>query len=121
MSEVVTRQLTKFESARLSFVTIIRHKNDMEEKIMALLKHPDATTDQIVMARELLLGLEEPLRRVITALREQYPYPTFSTLTRPWHKPEYDKYDQKIMGSPTADAREGEGNNQTNKESKDGV
>ena len=108
MSEVVIRHLTKFESSRLSFVTIMRHKRYMEEKVMELIKHPDATGSQIMEARELLLGVEEPMRRVVTALREKYPYPTISVITRPWHKPEYDKYDEAIMGAPRAHDRTGE-------------
>ena len=101
-------QPSKFEQTRQSFVKIIRHKTDMEEKIMALIKHPDATGSQIMEARQALLGVDEPLRRVVTALREKYPYPTFTTLTRPWHKPEYDRYDQAIMGAPRAHDRTGE-------------
>jgi hypothetical protein len=114
-------QPSKFEQTRQSFVKIIRHKTDMEEKIMALIKHPLASGEQIMEARELLLGVDEPLRRVVTALREKYPYPTISVITRPWHRQEYDRYDEAIMGAPTTDAREGEGNNQTNQESKDGI
>ena len=41
-------QPSKFEQTRQSFVKIIRHKTDMEEKIMALIKHPDATGSQIM-------------------------------------------------------------------------
>jgi hypothetical protein len=43
-------------------------------------------------ARKALRGVEEPLGRAVRKLREQYPYPTISMATRPWHKPEYDKY-----------------------------
>lgn len=112
---------SKFEQTRQSFVKIIRHKTDMEEKIMALIKHPDATGSQIMEARQALLGVEEPMRRVVTALREKYPYPTISVITRPWHREEYDKYDEKIMGASRTASRESEGNNQTNQESKDGI
>ena len=89
-------QPSKFEQTRQSFAKIIRHKTDMEEKIMKLLKHPDATGSQIMMARELLLGVEEPMRKVVTALREKYPYPTISVVTRPWHRQEYDKYETSV-------------------------
>jgi hypothetical protein len=99
---------SKFEQTRQSFVKIIRHKTDMEEKIMALIKHPDATGSQIMEARQALLGVDEPLRRVVTALREKYPYPTISVITRPWHRQEYDRYDEAIMGAPRAHDRTGE-------------
>jgi hypothetical protein len=112
---------SKFEQTRQSFVKIIRHKTDMEEKIMALIKHPDATGSQIMEARQALLGVDEPLRRVVTALREKYPYPTISVITRPWHRQEYDRYDEAIMGTFRPDSRESEGNNQTNQEARDGV
>ena len=101
-------QPSKFEQTRQSFVKIIRHKIDMEEKIMALIKHPDATGSQIMEARQALLGVDEPLRRVVTALREKYPYPTISVITRPWHRQEYDRYDEAIMGAPRAHDRTGE-------------
>jgi hypothetical protein len=101
-------QPSKFEQTRQSFVKIIRHKTDMEEKIMALIKHPDATGSQIMEARQALLGVDEPLRRVVTALREKYPYPTISVITRPWHRQEYDRYDEAIMGAPRAHDRTGE-------------
>ena len=114
-------EVSKLDEVRKSFVTIIRHKADMEAKIMKLLKHPDATGSQIMMARGLLLGVEEPMRRAVTALREKYPYAPISVVTRPWHRQEYDRYDEAIMGAPTTHAREGEGNNQTNQESKDGI
>lgn len=99
---------SKFEQTRQSFVKIIRHKTDMEEKIMALIKHPLASGEQIMEARELLLGVDEPLRRVVTALREKYPYPTISVITRPWHRQEYDRYDEAIMGASRAHDRTGE-------------
>ena len=99
---------SKFEQTRQSFVKIIRHKTDMEEKIMALIKHPDATGSQIMEARQALLGVDEPLRRVVTALREKYPYPTISVITRPWHRQEYDRYDEAIMGKTRAHDRTGE-------------
>ena len=118
---LVTREPTKFEQTRLSFAKIIRQKNEIEECVLKLIKHPDTTESQIMEVRQAMLAVEESLHRVIPALRAKYPYPTFSALTRPWHKPEYDKYDQKNMGSPTTHAREGEGNNQTNKESKNGI
>lgn len=93
---------SKFEQMRQSFVKIIRHKTEMEEHIMKLLKHTDATADQIMMVRQWLLDIEEPLGKVVRELRKQYPYPTISLATRPWHKQEYDKYDQAIMGAPRA-------------------
>ena len=114
-------QPSKFEQTRQSFVKIIRHKADMEEKIVALIKHPDATGSQIMEARQALLGVEEPLRRVVTALREKYPYPTISVITRPWHRQEYDRYDEKIMGAFRTDSREGEENNQPDQEFKNGI
>ena len=98
---------SKFEQTRQSFVKIIRHKIDMEETIMALIKHPLASGEQIMEARELLLGVDEPLRRVVTALREKYPYPTIR-ITRPWHRQEYDRYDEAIMGASRAHDRTGE-------------
>jgi hypothetical protein len=89
---LVTRELTKFEATRLSFAKIIRQKNEIEECVLKLIKHPDTTGSQIMEVRQAMLAVEESLHRVIPALRAKYPYPTFSTLTRPWHKPEYDKY-----------------------------
>ena len=83
---------SKFEQMRQSFVKIIRHKTEMEEHIMKLLKHTDATADQIMMVRQWLLDIEEPLGKVVRELRKQYPYPTISLATRPWHKREFDKY-----------------------------
>ena len=89
---LVTRELTKFEATRLSFAKIIRQKNEIEECVLKLIKHPDTTGSQITEVRRAMLAVEESLHRVIPALRAKYPYPTFSTLTRPWHKPEYDRY-----------------------------
>ena len=85
-------QPSLMEQARQSFVRILRHKQDMEHGAMKLLKHPDSTGEQIMEARKALRGVEEPLGRAVRKLREQYPYPTISMATRPWHKPEFDKY-----------------------------
>ena len=84
--------VSKLDEVRKSFATIIRYKRDMEASAWKLFKHPDATGEQIMEARKALRGVEEPLGRVVRKLREQYPYPTISMATRPWHKPEYDKY-----------------------------
>ena len=89
--------VSKLDEVRKSFVNIVRMKDDMEDKVMKLIKHPDATGSQINEARQALLGVEEPMRRVVTALRKKYPYPTISLVTRPWHRGEYDKYDQTII------------------------
>ena len=95
-------EVSKLDEVRKSFVTIIRYKQDMEAQAWKLFKHPDSTGEQIMEARRALRGVEEPLGRVITALRKQYPYPTISMVTRPWHRQEYDKYDQAIMGASRA-------------------
>ena len=81
------------EQARQVFVRLIRHKNEAEEGVLKLLKHPDTTGAQIAEVRQMMLALEESLRRVIPALRAKYPYRGFSDAPRPWHKPEYDKYE----------------------------
>jgi hypothetical protein len=109
------------EQARQTFVRLIRHKNEAEKGVLKLLKHPDTTGAQISEVRRMMLALEESLHRVIPVLRAKYPYRGFSDAPRPWHRQEYDRYDEAIMGAPTTDAREGEGNNQTNQESKDGI
>jgi hypothetical protein len=83
---------SKMEQMRQSFVKILRHRQDMEAKVMKLLKHPDATGSQIMEARGALLGVEEPLGRVVRELRKVYPYRGFSDAPRPWHKSEFDKY-----------------------------
>lgn len=80
------------EQARQTFVRLIRHKNEAEEGVLKLLKHPDTTGAQISEARRMMLVVEESLRRVIPALRAKYPYRGFSDAPRPWHKPEFDKY-----------------------------
>ena len=85
-------QPSPMERARQSFVKIIRHKQDMEDGAMKLLKHPDATGEQIMKAREMLLRVEEPLGNAVRKLREKYPYQGVSYAPRPWHKPEFDKY-----------------------------
>ena len=82
------------EQARQIFVRLIRHKNEAEEGVLKLLKHPDTTGAQISEVRQMMLALEESLHRVIPALRAKYPYaPIGKSMTRPWHKPEYDKYE----------------------------
>jgi len=84
--------VSKLNEVRKSFATIILHKQDMEAEAMKLFKHPAATGSQIMEARRAMLAIEEPLGRAVRKLREQYPYPTISMATRPWHKPEYDIY-----------------------------
>jgi len=85
-------QPSLMEQARQAFMRILRHKQDMEDGAMKLLKHPDSTGEQIMKAREMLLRVEEPLGNAVRKLREQYPYQGISYAPRPWHKPEYDKY-----------------------------
>ena len=80
------------EQARQIFVRLIRHKNESEEGVLKLLKHPDTTGAQISEVRQMMLAVEKSLRKVIPALRAKYPYRGFSDAPRPWHKPEYDKY-----------------------------
>jgi len=95
-------QPSPMEQTRQSFVKIIRQKNEIEECVLKLIKHPDTTGSQITEVRRAMLAVEESLHRVIPALRKQYPYPTISMVTRPWHRQEYDKYDQAIMGASRA-------------------
>lgn len=84
------------EQARQAFVRLIRHKNEAEDGVLKILKHPDTTGSQISEVRRMMLAVEKSLHRVIPALRKQYPYPTISMATRPWHKPEYDKYETSV-------------------------
>lgn len=83
---------SKMEQLRQSFVKILRHKQDMEDGAMKLLKHPDTTGSQIMEVRQALLAVEEPLGRAVRELRQKYPYQGISYAPRPWHKPEFDKY-----------------------------
>jgi hypothetical protein len=83
---------SKMEQLRQSFVKILRHKQNMEDSAMKLLKHPAATGSQIMEVRRALLAVEEPLGRAVRELRERYPYQGISYAPRPWHKPEFDKY-----------------------------
>ncbi len=85
-------QPSPMERARQSFVKIIRHKQDMEDGAMKLLKHPDATEEQIMKAREMLIAIEEPLGNAVRKLRAKYLYVPISPNIRPWYKPEFDKY-----------------------------
>ena len=85
-------QPSLMEQARQSFVKIMRHKQDMEDGAMKLLKHPDATSEQIMKVREMLLAVEEPLGRAVRKAREKYPYQGISYAPRPWNKTEFDKY-----------------------------
>ena len=85
-------QPSKMEQLRQSFVRIIRHKQDIELEVIKLLKNPAATGAQIMEARQAMLGVEEPLGRVVRKLRKKYPYLGISYAPRPWHKPEFDKY-----------------------------
>jgi hypothetical protein len=88
---------SKMEQLRQSFVKIIRHKQDIELEVIKLLKNPAATGAQIMEARQAMLGVEEPLGRAVRKLRERYPYHGFtSDVTRPWHKPEYDRYETTV-------------------------
>ena len=85
-------QPSKMEQMRQSFVGILRHKQDMEDGAMKLFKHPDATVEQIMEVRKMLLAIEEPLGTVVRKAREKYPYQGISYAPRPWNKPEFDKY-----------------------------
>jgi hypothetical protein len=86
----------KFEQMRQSFVKILRHKQNMEDGAMKLLKHPAATGSQIMEVRQALLAIEEPLGRAVRELRKRYPYNSISHVSRPWlcHwlRSEFDKY-----------------------------
>ena len=89
-------QPSKMEQTRQSFVRLINHKNEAEDGVLKILKHPDSTGEQIMEVRRVMLVVEESLHRVIPALRKQYPYPTISMVTRPWHRQEYDKYETSV-------------------------
>lgn len=91
-------QVSLMEQARRSFVRILRHKQDMEDGAMELIKHPDSTGFQIMEAREMLLNVEKPLGDAVRKLREKYPYSGISYAPRPWHKPEFDKYMEASNG-----------------------
>ena len=88
--------VSKLDEVRKSFATIIHHKQDMEAGAMKLFKHPAATGAQIMEARQAMLGVEEPLGRAVRKLREKYPYLGISYAPRPWHKPEYDRYETTV-------------------------
>lgn len=94
MRDLAFRQGTDspMEQTRQSFVRLIRHKNEVEECVLKLIKHPDTTGSQITEVRRAMLAVEESLHRVIPTLRAKYPYRGFSDAPRPWHKPEFDKY-----------------------------
>ncbi len=87
-------QTSKMGQARQSFVKMVRNKAEMEAHAMALFINPNATPKQIVEARALLLGITKPLSNAVTTLRNKYPYQGVSNSPRPWHRGEFNMYDQ---------------------------
>ena len=85
-------QPSPVEQTRQSFMKIIYQKNEAEECVLKIIKHPATTGSQITEVRRVMLAVEESLHRVIPALRVKYPYQGISFVPRPWHKPEFDKY-----------------------------
>lgn len=83
--------------ARELWKQTVQHQRQSEQIILKLLRHPDATPDQLVQCHQLTQSVERMLTDLTTALRTKFPPNSGSifNLSRPWNNSEWDRYHRR--------------------------
>ena len=74
----------------------VQHQQQSEAIILKLLRHPDATPDQLVQCHQLTQNVERMLTDLTTALRTKWP-PKGSIfhLDHPWNNSVWNRYHRR--------------------------
>ena len=67
-----------------------------EEKVMEMMRHPEATADYFVEMHTAIQKSESMLRRAVTKVRKAYPPRGGYFINHPWHDPKFDRYDDSL-------------------------
>ena len=71
-----------------------RNRELVGQKVLEILRHPDATAKDYEAAGATARRTEEAISDAVTALRKKYPARGFAPKT--WNSPEFDKYDKEF-------------------------
>jgi hypothetical protein len=79
----------------------VAKQRESEQIILKLLRHPDATPEQLIDCHRLTQSVEGMMLDLTTALRKAYP-PQQSVwhLGKPWNGSEWDKYHRRDKHEP---------------------
>lgn len=70
----------------------LRHKHARAEILsLEMIRHPDATAEHLMSARNLLIGIDHTMTEIVTSLRDAIPN---KSLFRPymWHTDQYNRF-----------------------------
>lgn len=72
------------------------HKTKGESLVLALMRHPDTTPEQLQDCRRVMLNIEDLMRGAVTSLRRAYPkHANQFFLQNAWWEDEYNRYEVK--------------------------
>ena len=72
----------------------MEHKAKGERLVLELMRHPDATPEQLQECRQVMLSIEGMLKQSVTGLRKGYPKQKSLFLTQAaWWADEYNRYE----------------------------
>jgi len=73
----------------------MEHKKKGEGLVLALMRHPDATPEQLQDCRRVMLNVEDLMRSAVTSLRRVYPkHKNAFFLEHAWWADEYNRYEE---------------------------
>jgi hypothetical protein len=70
----------------------LRHKHARAEILsLEMIRHPDATAEHLMSARNLLIGIDRTMTEIVTSLRDAIPNRSYFK-TYMWHDPMYNRF-----------------------------
>lgn len=86
----------KLAKCREMWREAIEHKIKSERLVLELMRHPDATPEQLQSCRRVMLSIEDLMRQIVTGLRKVMPPKRSAYLTQhAWWDKEYNRYEVK--------------------------
>ena len=70
----------------------VEHKAKGERLVLELMRHPDATPEQLQDCRRVMLNIEGLLKQSVTGLRKVYPLSGY-LIRHPWWADAYNRYE----------------------------
>lgn len=78
----------------------MQHRAKAERLTLELMRHPDADAEHFVQAHRSMQAAESLMHQAVTGLRRVFTkHPSEYFLQHPWHKDEYNRYDEALNKS----------------------
>ena len=87
--------------AVIRFSSLLKKKREADAKVLELMRHPQATAEQLVTAQQSAVHIDKMMDEAVTALRKRWGVHDTVLVTR-WNNEEFDRHDKRFIQENSA-------------------